>query len=1158
MQRKDGFCALCRSRCGARYLVQDGRLVGVQPWPEHPTGGALCAKGRAAPELVYHPKRLTRPLKRTRPRTDPDPGWIEVSWDEALGDIATRLNAIKDESGAHAVAFSCASPGATALSDSLDWIERLIFAFGSPNFLTGVEICNWHRDHTHALTFGAGIGMPDYAHSDLVILWGFNPGNVWLAQAQALAAARARGAKLLVIDPAHTRHARDADLWLRVAPGTDAALALGLARGLIEAGDHDDAFVRCWSNAPFLVRDDTGGVLTERDLDACASTDWPLAWHLAHGAPAPIDTGQALSPDAAQALALRGYFNVQGPGGVMIPCRPAFDHYAAACADHTPERVEQLTGIPAAQVRAAAQLIGQAQRVSYFCWTGISQHVNATQADRAIALLYALTGDVDAPGGNLHLARQPVRRANDRSLLPEAQARRALGLAQRPLGPPAFGWTLGRDFHDAVLTGQPYKVRALVGFGANLLMSQADTRRARAALQALEFQVHCDLFETPTARHADYLLPVNTPWEREGLRIGFEFSHEAEELIQLRQPIVAQAPGNDARADLAIVFELAMRLGLGAQFFGGDIEAGWNHQLAPLGLDTSTLRSHPQGIRVPVVQPARQYAQVNDDGCMRGFATPSRRVEFYSPQMQEHGYAAVPGAVDPLASVALDAQELVRYPLTLSCAKSGYYCQSQHRGLASLRRREPEPHARLHPALAAARGIAQGDWFVVRTRNGQARFRARFDDALAQQVVMASFGWWQACEDLGLPGGDPLAPGHSHFNALVSTEHMDGLSGSIALRAFPCDIAQDDSTAGRTWAAWKAFDAHVLARTGADIIELELTPQDGALLPTYRPGQYVPFALELPGPGQVARNYSLTGAAHTTVQRSYRIAVKRHQRGDGLSARLHALLAKDGPHARAGAAPLRVWVQAPRGQFLLPSKRSMPVVLMAAGVGITPFLALLETLAAREDGQGPRHEHAMEPPIVLLHGSRDGGHHAFADRLAALAMRLPYLTIVNVYSRPRPTDQAGRDYQHAGRVGAHLVAAQWIEQQARFYLCGPGAMPDEVTAGLLARGAHPFAIFRERFQVGAANTQDAAGPFTVTFARSGHRMAWTPDAGTLLNLATHHGLALPSGCQAGQCESCLLRVRSGQVAHLTKVDLADEDTCLGCVAVPASDLVLDA
>src|SRR5690606_29014975 len=198
-------------------------------------------------------------------------------------------------------------------------------------------------------------------------------------------------------------------------------------------------------------------------------------------------------------------------------------------------------------------------------------------------------------------------------------------------------------------------------------------------------------------------------------------------------------------------------------------------------------------------------------------------------------------------------------------------------------------------------------------------------------------------EALGLAGMDPLAPGHSHYNALVSTEHIDALSGAIALRAFPCDIAPDPSVAGRAWAGWRDFDVRVRTRTGGDVVELELTPQDGAPLPDYRPGQYVPLAFEVRAGQWLERHYSLVGAPLVGAaqvpqgHRSYRIAVKRGAQGEGLSRRLHDAVVG----APADAAPLRVRLQTPRGHFLLPSTARQPAVLMAAGIGITPFLSLL-------------------------------------------------------------------------------------------------------------------------------------------------------------------------------------------------------------------------
>ncbi|NTU78037.1 MAG: molybdopterin-dependent oxidoreductase, partial [Chloroflexales bacterium] len=129
-ERISGYCALCVSRCGAIAIVENGRFVALEPDPAHPTGTALCAKGRAAPELVYHPDRLLYPLRRTRPKGDPDPGWQRISWDEALSLTAARLREIAAASGPESIVFSVASPSTSASSDSLIWIERLMHAFG--------------------------------------------------------------------------------------------------------------------------------------------------------------------------------------------------------------------------------------------------------------------------------------------------------------------------------------------------------------------------------------------------------------------------------------------------------------------------------------------------------------------------------------------------------------------------------------------------------------------------------------------------------------------------------------------------------------------------------------------------------------------------------------------------------------------------------------------------------------------------------------------------------------------------------------------------------------------------------------------------------------------------------------------------------------------
>src|SRR4029453_2393686 len=157
------------------------------------------------------------------------------------------------------------------------------------------------------------------------------------------------------------------------------------------------------------------------------------------------------------------------------------------------------------------------------------------------------------------------------------------------------------DVYTALLDGRPYRPRALVSFGSNLVMAQGDSARGRDALQTLDFHVHRDMFMSPTAEQADIVLPVTGAFEAEGLKVGFEISQEAQSLVQLRTPLVS--PVGESRSDLEVIFALATRLGLAEQFFGGDVDAGWEHQLAPSGVTLDQLRADPAGGRPPPAPP---------------------------------------------------------------------------------------------------------------------------------------------------------------------------------------------------------------------------------------------------------------------------------------------------------------------------------------------------------------------------------------------------------------------------------------------------------------------------------------------------------------------------------------------------------------------------
>ncbi len=793
IQRIHGYCGLCIARCGAVATVEEGRFTRLDPDPSHPTGQAICAKGRAAPELVYHPERLTHPLRRTHPKGDADPGWERISWDTALDLTAAAMRRIANQYGPEAVAFSTSSPSTTAIADSIGFIRRLMNAFGTPNGVTSLDVCGWGRGFAtryaygvgSVATGGAGGAMPDIAQSGCLILWGYNPSISRLTHATAAVEARKRGMRLIVIDPRHAGLASKADVWLRVRPGTDGALALGLANLLIQHDWYDADFIRTWSNGPLLVRADTGRMLTACDLTASGDARQYLAWDATAARLVTYDASMGRYDGDTTKLALDGEYRIPTAQGEVI-CQPAFALYAALCRRYSPEVVEATCWIPRAQLEEAARLIWQSRPVSYYAWSGHEQHANVTETARAMSLLYALTGCFDAPGGNVLLPAVPSALITGEDLPAAQRMAPALGAAERPLGPARWNNVTAGDLYRAILESTPYPVRGLIGFGSNMLLSHADGGYGRKALAALEFYAHADLFLTPTAALADVVLPVASAFEREALKIGFEINTEAQSLIQLRQAVVP--PPGEARADTEIVFDLANRLGLAAQFWNGDIEAAYRHQLSPSGVTLESVRARAEGVRVPLQVRYAKHAEPDTQGHPRGFATPSRRIEIYSETFLEHGYAPLPDFAEPAIGPVAQPDLLARFPLVLTCAKPSLFCQSQHRALPSLRRRAPDPTVMLHPEAAQARRIAQGDWVTIETPDGSVRARAHLDANLDPRVVVGEHGWWQGCTALGASAYDPFGPAGANFNLIIGGATRDPISGTASHRAYLCEI----------------------------------------------------------------------------------------------------------------------------------------------------------------------------------------------------------------------------------------------------------------------------------------------------------------------------------------------------------------------------------
>lgn len=1116
-------------------VTQSGKFVAQEPNPEHPTGKALCVKGKAAPEMIYDSQRLLYPVIRTNPKGDKDPGWKRISWEEALAKTAEVLARIRYESGPEAVAFSVATPSGTATSDDIRWVERLTNLFGSPNVALGAEICNWHKDFTHAFTFGRGISSPDFEHTQCILLWGHNPSATWLDHATATSAAKARGAKVIVIDPRRAGFAVGADQWLRVRPGSDGALALGISRAMISNGWFDKAFVSDFTNGPLIVRTDTMKFLRAIDIkdaqsEFTASDADKLVAQSVTGALVGYDK-TSRTYDNSEALLLSSVFTLQLKNGKQALCKSAFKLYAEVCEEFTPEKVQEICWVNAEQVTATARLIFESGPVCYYCWSGVAQHTNASQTDRAIATMMALTGSFDAKGGNVEFSKPFTNDVSAKNNLSAEQRAKCLGFAHSALGPAVKGWVTSSELYHAILEKKPYPIRAMMGFGRNFLLNHADADRGHDALSALEFYAHADNTLNPTAHLADIVFPINTPWERQSLRVGFEGSEAAERLIQLRQAAIPSE--GESHSDAFLVFELAKRLGLGKHFWDGNVDAGLEYFLEPLHITLEDLKKSPNGISIPTETRYKSYLK-------EGFKTDTGKIELFSEVFANHSFDPLPRFIEPAISIMGEFGQ--KYPLVMTSSKTVLFRHGQDRQISSLRQRNPDPEVSMHPDTGAERDIREGEWVYVTSPNAKIKMRARFDINLDPKVVWLQYGWWQANDKLGLDGFNTGSDEGSNYSRLISDKNVDPISGSSALRSGVCEVEPIEKRLNQAWNGWRKFKVLETKTEAKGILSFMLAPTDELPLPKYLGGQHITIRCG-PQDSKLVRCYSLSSGTNAQY---YRISVKLAGADKASIGKMSAYLHQ----TVAGMINSEVELMAPKGNFHIKPEQNDPassICLIAGGIGITPIISILYHLSKEQRAN----------PVELFYAVTSGVDHAFAQELQALKIPLPQLKITTFYSKPSQADIETKSFDVKGRMSIQSIPGHLKDSTTHYYLCGPGEMVSQMTQALGENGIDKTHIHTEAFgPTSNKNKNLNLSPQPITLLKSGKTLIWSPES-SLLELIERAGVIASSGCRVGQCESCSVQLVKGNVSYPDGVNAPMEGSCLICVAIPLSPLSLE-
>lgn len=352
-----------------------------------------------------------------------------------------------------------------------------------------------------------------------------------------------------------------------------------------------------------------------------------------------------------------------------------------------------------------------------------------------------------------------------------------------------------------------------------------------------------------------------------------------------------------------------------------------------------------------------------------------------------------------------------------------------------------------------------------------------------------------------------------------------------------------------SWQGFRKFEVAKKVDEGGGIQSFYFSPHDDRPLPAFKPGQFLTFKLYIPGEKKpTTRCYSLSSSVH---EGHYRCSIKRVRPPPS---------APDAPPGKASS-HLHIAIQehdivdvkAPAGNFFLDVTKTTPIVLIGGGIGITPVLCMLEAVVA----------HGVQRDVWLFYGIRNSSEHIMKDHLASLARDHRRLRLQVCYSEPLEDDRKDEDYQHHEYVSVDLFQKVLPSSNYEFYICGPPPMMESLVKGLKEWGVPDEAVHYEAFgpasvKKAAPAVQSEASGFKVTFHKSAKEIAWTAADGSLLECAEANGIAIDAGCRAGNCGTCLTAVRSGEVDYLNEPgERPESGSCLVCVGVPTSDLVLD-
>lgn len=602
-------CNMCFNACGIRVHKVDGVVVKIEGNPASPVGsGRICGKGATGIMQLYDPNRKTKPMKRTNPKKgyDQDPGWVEISWEEAYTLAAQNIKKVMEKNPKLIVGDGMVANNANLLP----FIFWLSAAIGGTFFCA--DICGAAIHPIFGRYNAIGNAAPDYEHCKYILQFGTNAGTAtrhgFNMSVLRCADGREKGCKLVVVDPYMGPSAIKADTWVPIRPGTDGALAMAIGYVLVHELDlYDKEYIKKYTNGTDLIDVATGLIVRHPE------TNKPYVWDAIDGAAKTIDD------KSIKDKALRGTYTVDGK-----TCRPSFEVYLEHVKPYTPEFAEKVTTVPAARIREIAKDFGEAAGIGQTitidgtvfpyrpaaadCFSGATRHKHAHLSVWAIYFLNLLVGSHNVPGGLIGYA--PLAHGNPATGKPAwkptvyerdnmmeghklyfGMPHSSYKIAEKPvkfvenndLG--LFSLqplNEGGDAHfifPVQLNPDRFKQsrgELLFVYGCNPAKNWGNHDEMANFLLSFKYIISCDLYLNDSSYFADLYMPEAQYLERLDSLPNSNFSHHTPGdlktpwALTIRQPVVE--PKDGCPDGMEMFIELADRLGKTANLNGA-----WNY-----------------------------------------------------------------------------------------------------------------------------------------------------------------------------------------------------------------------------------------------------------------------------------------------------------------------------------------------------------------------------------------------------------------------------------------------------------------------------------------------------------------------------------------------------------------------------------------------------